>query len=94
MVTVRPAWALVHRLASGQITQAGPKLAWPWWRWRGLGLSRIGAVRWAGQVTMPAARSIRNWSLVKCPPGATGAWTLTRGSMLAACRLASNGPVP
>ena len=42
----------------------------------------------------PAARSIWNWSLVKCPRGATAAWILTRGSMPAACRLASSGPAP
>jgi hypothetical protein len=79
---------------SGHAVQAGPKLAWPWWRWRGSGLYTIGAVRLAGQVMVPAARSLWNWSLVKCPLGATGAWILTRGSMLAACRLASSGPVP
>ena len=54
----------------------------------------IGAACCAGQVTVPAARSIRNWSLVKCPLGATAAWILTRGSMPAACRLASSGPLP
>jgi hypothetical protein len=59
-----------------------------------VGWSAIAAVRPAGQVTVPAPRSIRNWSLVKCPFGATAAWTLTRGSMPAAARLASSGPVP
>src|SRR5206468_12296373 len=37
IVTVRPAAALVHWPRSGQPWQAGPKLAWPWWRWRGSG---------------------------------------------------------
>jgi hypothetical protein len=59
-----------------------------------VGWSAIAAVRPAGQVTVPAPRSIRNWSVVKCPFGATAAWTLTRGSMPAAARLASSGPVP
>ncbi len=82
MVIVRPYGAVVHCAASGQVRQAAPKLAAP--AWRPL-RARMAAVMPAGQVTVPARRSMPKRSLGKWPLGAGGGWTL-----MPACRPASS----
>ena len=67
---VRPAWragALASKRAAGAgRAEAGLAVVAVCVDW---GCRRIGAACCAGQVTTPAARSIWNWSLVKCPLG-------------------------
>ncbi len=65
--------SLVQRATSGQAAQAGPKRASRMRRCR-----RSGAVSPAGQVTLPASRSMTKSDLLKRPSGAVGGWTLTR----------------
>src|SRR2546430_5605722 len=76
MVIVRPALAVVHWAASGQVAQAGPNSALPacraWPRTK-----RMATVTRLGHVTVPASRVMSNRSLVNWPAGATGACTLS-----------------
>src|SRR6266851_647210 len=67
---LRPSLAVVHRAASGQ---AAPKHAI-----RPSPQGRSGAASPAGQVTWPAARSMRKASLVNRLPGRPGAAELVR----------------
>jgi hypothetical protein len=64
---LRPSLAVVHRAASGQAAQTAPKRAI-----RPSSKGRSGAASPAGQVTVPAAKSMLKASLVNRPPGATG----------------------
>jgi hypothetical protein len=48
----------------------------------------------AGQLTVPATRSMRNWSLANRPPGAVGSWVLTIGVNPWASSQARLVPVP
>jgi hypothetical protein len=54
----------------------------------------IATVTRAGQVTVPAARSMRNWSLANCPPGAVGSWVFTIGVSRCCSSQARLAPVP
>ena len=63
MVTLRPAWAVVHWAASGQPAQRLAKWAPP--------VALIGTVWPAGQVTVRAARSTVKSAMVN-PPGTAG----------------------
>ena len=90
MVTVRPAALPVQEDANGQTAQARPKRATPP-PWRA---GTIGTLRLAGQVTVPASRSIRKRSLGKCPWGAVGAATLVIAVTPRWARSASSAPVP
>ena len=68
---LRPFLAVVHCAARGQAAQALPKEAI-----RPSPAGRSGTVRPAGQLTVPAARSMWKASLVNRPAGATGGCTL------------------
>jgi hypothetical protein len=88
-VIVRPAFDVVHRVASGQATQAEPKDAFasrPW--------GRSGAIRPAGQVTVRATRSTMKSLFGYRPPGAPRGWTLHRISAPAPSSVSSSSPVP
>jgi hypothetical protein len=75
MATTRPRMLVVQAWRSGQMLQAVPNRARPPPR----EAARIGVVTLAGQVTVLAWRSMRNWSLANRPPGAVGSWVLTIG---------------
>ena len=62
MLITRPPRAFVQAARSGQDRHSGPKRAKRWRPWR------MVTVCCAGQVTVPAARSMRNWSLEKQQP--------------------------
>src|SRR5674476_892397 len=87
---VRPVFPVVHWAANGQPAQAVPKAAVPPPALAG----RMGTVTSAGQVTVPAPRSIVNRSLGNRPPGATGGCTFVRMSAPAASSLSSSTPAP
>ena len=76
MVTTRPRTLLVQASRSGQTLHAAPNQALPPPRRAG----RIATVTRAGQVTVWACRSTRNWSLANRPPGAAGSWVVTIGA--------------
>src|SRR4029450_4186964 len=70
-----PPRLLVRAGRSGQTLHATPNPARPPPRRAG----RMATVTRAGQVTVPAARSMQNRSLVKRPPVAVGTWVFTIG---------------
>src|SRR5450759_2065652 len=90
ILMVRPVLAVVHWAASGQLAQAPPKAAVPPPALAGW----IGTVTWAGQVAVPAPRSMVKASLGNRPPGATGGCTLVMMSAPAASSFSSSTPAP
>jgi len=90
MATTRPAMAPVQAWRSGHTLHARPNLARPPPPRDGA----IATVTRAGQVTVPAARSIRNWSLPNRPPDAVAGWVLTIGVSRWASSQARWAPVP
>jgi len=91
MVIVRPPWEVVHWAASGQVRQATPNLAVPTPRPAG---APMGMVMPAGQVTVPACRSMPKRSLGKWPFGAGGGCTLMPARRPASSTLSSSSPDP